>query len=100
MDQTNSGDAAGGKPDTARGAGRPADRESELASRLRAGDDDAIAELYVRYLPLLVSMTRQHRVLPSERETIAMDVLTDAALQLRRPGSRAPRSLPGLLGTM
>jgi RNA polymerase sigma factor (sigma-70 family) len=100
MDHTNSGDAPGGEPDPGHDARRASDPELELAARLRRGDEDAIAELYARYLPLLVSMTRQHRVLPSEREDLAMDVLTEAALQLRRPEARAPRSLPGLLATM
>jgi RNA polymerase sigma factor (sigma-70 family) len=100
MDDTNSGDAPSGDPTPGREARRASDPGAELAARLQQGDEDAINELYVRYLPLMLSLTRQHRVLPSEREELALDVLTEAALQLRRPESRVPRSLPGLLATM
>ena len=75
------------------------DEDARLLEGLRRGDAAVVAELYDRYVEVLVGVARQQRVPPSERRELARDVVAEVVMQLLRPGARMPRNLPGFLTT-
>ena len=99
MDRTtNENDEPLAEGDWSRCASTP--DETALVAAIRRGDEEALGELYLRYLPVLVAATRRHRVLPSDRRDLALDVITDVAMQLLRGDGPAPRTLSGFLTTV
>ena len=101
MDGTKRGSDAipAGVGEARRASDRSSD-EATLIAGIRCGDDRALEELYVRFLPMLVTATRRHRILPSDRRELALDVIADVAMQLMRPDNPAPRNLSGFLATV
>jgi RNA polymerase sigma-70 factor (ECF subfamily) len=52
-------------------------RELLLAERVRAGDGDALAELYTRYRPALLAFAAGYLVDPTEAADVVQDVFVD-----------------------
>lgn len=101
MEGMNTGDGERpGSQDCSPGVSNPSRDEGALVAAISRGDDAALKELYVCYLPMLVAATRRHRVLPSDRRELALDVITDVAMQLLRGDGPVPRNLSGFLATV
>lgn len=73
--------------------------DAELVSAMRAGHEAAVAELYLRFRPLLLRVAQRQGVHAAERGELATEVLTDVALTLLDASAAAPRSLPAYLAT-
>ncbi|MEN3360427.1 MAG: hypothetical protein V7637_4409 [Mycobacteriales bacterium] len=72
-----------------RDGGRATDAEGRLHARLLAGEEDALAELYARYGPLVYAVAVR---LVRDR-AVAEDVIQDVFVQVwRRPASYDPRA--------
>lgn len=100
IDKRTAGENAPDGAGSACAAARQGPDAGALVAGIRRGDDAAVAELYERYLPLLVMAARRHRVLPSDREELALEVLAEVAMQLMRDDTPVPRNLQGLLMTV
>ena len=96
---TKDGDDIPAKLEAQSAAARSWD-EATLIAGICRGDERALEELYVRYLPMLVAATRRLRVPPSDRREQALDVITDVAMQLLRGDRPVPRNLSGFLATV
>jgi RNA polymerase sigma factor (sigma-70 family) len=64
--------------DAARADHRPDDADDDLAARFRAGDEDALAEAYRRWAPLLYAMARRATVEPAEADDVLQGVFVRA----------------------
>lgn len=72
---------------------------SRLLRAVRAGDQQALAALYERYVPMLLVEARRRGVEPGLRREVVVDAVTAAVLVLMREGHPEPVSLAGYLVT-
>lgn len=73
--------------------------DGALVAALRREERRAFAELYDRFVPLLVRLARAWGVPDGDREPLAAEVLGDVAMALARHAAPAPRSLAAYLAT-
>ena len=71
--------------------------DAELVAAMRAGDETAVAELYLRFRPFLLRLAGRHGLQRGERAELVGEVLADVALALLDPAAPAPRALAAYL---
>jgi RNA polymerase sigma factor (sigma-70 family) len=71
--------------------------DAAVLARMRLGDEDAWAEFYERFMPMLRLLARRLRRHDEGAEQLAEDVLTDVADRLARETTPAPARLAAYL---
>lgn len=94
----NAGDDDEAPDDAGDGAGE-ASAGRMLLRGLRAGDEQALAAVFERYVPMLLVEARRRHVQPGLRQEVVEDAVAAAVLVLMRPEHATPRSLAGYLVT-